>query len=91
MLKYINECNDVLNAIEMISALKSHGGIRHTYIPVVDLLDEPQTTMLSGQLKSSFQISQHNNFIFQDDGMMAYKAYGLGGKLILAEDMTRIS
>lgn len=90
MLNYVNEDNDILNAIKMKSALESHGGIRNTYISVVDLLAEPQTPVLSGQLKS-FQILQHNNFIFQDDGMMAYKAYGLGGKLISTEDMTRIS
>lgn len=66
MLNYVNEGNDILNAIQMKSALESHGGIRNTYISVVDLLAEPQTPMLSGQLKS-YQISQHNNFIFQDD------------------------
>lgn len=90
MLNYVNEGNDILNAKQMKLALESHGGIRNTYISVVDLLAEPQTPVLSGQLKS-FQISQHNNFIFQNDGMMAYKAYGLRGKLISAEDMTRIS
>lgn len=90
MLNYVNKGNDILNAKKMKLALESHGGIRNTYISVVDLLAEPQTPVLSGQLKS-FQISMHNNFIFQNDGMVAYKAYGLRGKLISAEDMTRIS
>lgn len=90
MLNYVNEGNDIINAMQMKSALESHGGIRNTYVSVVDLLAEPQPPLLFGQLKS-FQISQFNNFSFQDDGMVAYKAYGIGGKLISAEDMTRIS
>lgn len=49
---YVDEGNDILNAIKMKSALESHSGIRNTYISVAGLLSEPQTPVLCGQLKS---------------------------------------
>lgn len=42
MLNYLNEGNDITNAVQMKSALESHGGIRNTYISVVDHMAEPR-------------------------------------------------
>jgi hypothetical protein len=90
MLNFVNEGNDITNAAQMKLALESHGGIRNTYISVVDLVEEPKTPLLCGQLKS-FQISQFNNFHFEDEGLVASKAYGIGRRLIPVEEMTRIT
>ncbi|XP_063416575.1 uncharacterized protein LOC134698600 [Mytilus trossulus] len=89
MLNFINEGNDITNGMEMKQALESHGGIRNTYISVVTVASETQP-VLYGQIKN-LQISKFNNFSFEDEGMIAYKAYGIEGELVKATDMTRIS
>ena len=90
MLNYLNEGNDITNAVQMKSVFESHEGIRNTYISVVDHMAEPRPPVICGQLKC-FQISQYNNFKFQNDGMVAFKAYATGGKLLSAKDMTKLS
>ncbi|XP_071144033.1 uncharacterized protein [Mytilus edulis] len=89
MLNYINEGNDITNGKQMKEALESHGGIKNTYISVVNVSCETQP-LLCGTIKN-FQITQFNNFKFDDEGMRVYKAYGIGGELVKATDMARIS
>ncbi|XP_062614807.1 uncharacterized protein LOC134276582 [Saccostrea cucullata] len=91
MLNYINEGHDITNTLQMKEALESHGGIRNTYVSIVSPTSPIDTQpILCGQLKN-FQISKYNNFSFEDEGLRAYKAYGIGGELINASDISRIS
>lgn len=90
ILNYVNEGHNVTDVFEMKKALESHGGVVNTYVTGIDVNMEKQPG-LSGQLKS-LAISSYNNFIFGNDGMRVYKAYGIGsGELISSTSLQSIS
>ncbi|XP_048762303.2 uncharacterized protein LOC125670914 [Ostrea edulis] len=68
----------------MKDALESHGRVRNTLTSIIDVDMKTQPT-LSGQLK--FPISQFNNFIFKDSGILAFKSYSFGEHLIPSEKL----
>ncbi|CAG2244450.1 unnamed protein product [Mytilus edulis] len=72
--KYANEGHDVLNPRSMKLALDSYGGVKGTQscIVTVNADDEPKTKIrMPG-------ISTYNNFNFENDGIIARKAYKVG-------------
>lgn len=74
ILKHADEGHDIMNCINMKTALESHGGVKGTKACIVsiDQQMEPKTrTKIPG-------ISSYNNFIFNDDGITVQKAYRIG-------------
>ena len=88
ILNHINEGHNVTNTSEMKEALESHGGIRNTYVTIINI-DASQQPALSGPMK--VPISMYNNYIFLEEGLQIFKAYGIGGELIPRADLDRIS
>lgn len=89
ILNYINEGHDVTDVFQMKNALESHGGVVNTYVSIIDVSMEKQPK-LSGQLKGCF-ITQFNNFIFEEDGLRIFKAYGFGEERISTESLNAFS
>ena len=88
ILNHINEGHNVTNTSEMKEALESHGGIRKTYVTIINI-DASQQPALSGPMK--VPISMYNKYIFLEEGLQIFKAYGIGGELIPRADLDRIS
>jgi hypothetical protein len=84
ILNHLNEGNDVTSVYEMKDALESHGVVRNTLTSIIDV-DMTSQPKLSGQLK--FPISQFNNFIFKDSGILTFKSYGFGEYLIPSDKL----
>lgn len=90
ILKYANEGNNVENAHQLKKALESYGGVKNTFISLVDINTE-NPPVLSGNIKN-FKISQMNNFVFEEEGIRVFKAYGVGhGHLIPKSTLEKIS
>lgn len=77
------------DVFQMKNALESHGGVVNTYVSIIDVSMEKQPK-LSGQMKGC-SITQFNNFIFEEDGLRIFKAYGFGEERIPAESLNAIS
>ncbi|XP_062575515.1 uncharacterized protein LOC134237441 [Saccostrea cucullata] len=90
ILKYANEGNDVENADQLKKALESHGGVKNTFITLIDISTENHP-VLSGTIRN-FKISQMNNFVFEEEGIRVFRAYGIGpGHLIPKSTLEKIS
>ena len=89
ILNYINEGHNVTDVYEMKNALESQGGVVNTYVSIIDV-DMAKQPALSGQLKSC-SISQFNNFIFDNEGLRIFKAYGIGEEQISSHSLETIS
>ena len=90
ILKHANEGNDIQNANQLKTALESHGGVKNTFITLVDV-DVQSAPPLSGSIKN-LKITQMNNFVFEHAGIRMFRAYGVGnGYLIPSSTLERIS
>ncbi|XP_078372779.1 uncharacterized protein LOC144656433 [Oculina patagonica] len=70
---HINEGHNVTTAHEMKEALLSHGGIAGVRVAVIPCIEEP--SVLEQKIPG---INKLNNFAFTDDGLLVYRAYGIG-------------
>lgn len=78
------------NAHQLKKALESYGGVKNTFISLVDINTE-NPPVLAGNVKN-FKISQMNNFVFEEEGIRVFKAYGVGhGHLIPKSTLEKIS
>lgn len=77
---HINEGNNVTTAQEMREALLSHGGISGVRVAALASIEE---SMESPREQKIPGINKLNNFTFTKDGMLGFRAYGIGqGKRI---------
>ena len=74
---------------EMKNALESQCGVVNSYVSIIDV-DMAKQPPLSGQLKSC-SISQFNNFIFDNEGLRIFEAYGIGEEQISSHSLEAIS
>ncbi|MCP3665542.1 MAG: hypothetical protein GY696_24100 [Gammaproteobacteria bacterium] len=77
MVHFVNEGHDVTKASEMKEALESHGGIQGCLVSVVEL----DWTKQAEKLATLPNITQYNNFKFDDDGVRVWKTYGIGEEI----------
>ena len=72
--RWVNEKHDVITAENMKEALKSHGGLKGCRVAVVQV----DTTKSVGVENKIPGISLLNNFLFEERGLRAWKAYKVG-------------
>ena len=74
MLKYIDQGHNVETAKQMKEALDSAGGVKGLKTCVVDInqKNEPKA------IPFALTISQFSSFMFEGDGVRAWKAYNIG-------------
>jgi len=76
--RYINEGHDVTKAQQMKDEILSYGGVQSVRAAVVETIQEApsELTKIPG-------INKLNNFLFDEEGVVARRAYGIGkGKRI---------
>ena len=71
--RYVNEGHDVTTAQQMKDAILSHGGVESVRVAVVEasIPKKPEQRKILG-------INKLNNFAFQDEGILARRAYKIG-------------
>ena len=72
--RWVNEKHDVITAENMKEALDSHGGLKGCRVAVVQV----DTTKSVGVENKIPGISLLNNFLFEERGVRAWKAYNVG-------------
>ena len=72
--RWVNEKHDVITAENMKEALESHGGLKGCRVAVVKV----NTTKSLGVENKIPGISLLNNFLFEERGVRASKAYNVG-------------
>ena len=83
--RWVNENNDVLTALDMKTALESHGGRKGYRIAVVKI--DPVAENASPPNKTP-GISLLNNYAFTKNGIRVWRAYNVGlGKVLLYKDL----
>ncbi|XP_052083876.1 uncharacterized protein LOC127721237 [Mytilus californianus] len=90
VLKFANEGNNIENPADLKRALESNKGVRNTFVTLVDISVE-NPPVLIGTIKH-FKISKMSNFVFEDQGIRVYQAFGIGsGYLITNTILEKIS
>ena len=85
IIRWVNEKNDVLTALDMKTALESHGGLKGCRFAVVKI--DPVAENASPPKKIP-EISLLNNFAFTKNGIRVWRAYNVGlGKVLLYKDL----
>ena len=83
--RWVNEKNDVLTALDMKTALESHGGLKGCRIAVVKIDPVAENASPPNKIPG---ISLLNNFAFTKNGIRVWRAYNVGlGKVLLYKDL----
>ena len=83
--RWVNEKNDVLTALDMKTALESHGGLKGCRIAVVKIDPVAESASPPNKIPG---ISLLNNFAFTKNGIRVWRAYNVGlGKVLLYKDL----
>ena len=81
----MNEKNDVLTALDMKTALESHGGLKGCRIAVAKIDPVAENASPPNTIPG---ISLLNNFAFTKNGVRVWRAYNVGlGKVLLHKDL----
>ena len=83
--RWVNEKHDVLTALDMKTALESHGGLKGCRIAVVKIDPVAENASPPNKIPG---ISLLNNFAFTKNGIRVWRAYNVGlGKVLLYKDL----
>ena len=83
--RWVNEKHDVLTALDMKTALESHGGLKGCGIAVVKIDPVAENASPPNKIPG---ISLLNNFAFTKNGICVWHAYNVGlGKVLLYKDL----
>lgn len=83
--RWVNEKHDVLTALDMKTALESHGGLKGCGTAVVKIDPVAENASPPNKIPG---ISLLNNFAFTKNGICVWHAYNVGlGKVLLYKDL----
>ena len=83
--RWVNEKNDVLTALDMKTALESHGGLKGCRTAVVKIDPVAENASPPNKMPG---ISLLDNFAFTKYGIRVWRAYNVGlGKVLLYKDL----